>query len=241
LGISIVATYAFLLAHSIFYQVKGWDPDSNTRTTLANLEGTFDAFQTARPTVWQPAAQIINGGEWSPDASHPINVWTDGDPRNDPKLNPQDPIDAPGDVTLKTAESGLHRQPARYCHDAIANTQKVIILLRQSPGAMTLVAGVLPGSRFLKGVPAGLGTCHLAVATQDGRYHDAAANVFPWLPLDDWGNPIIFVPSGGLRMTTATGRPFVVTSPRGGPFWASAGPDGDLSTPDDNVYSFNAW
>ena len=30
----------------------------------------------------------------------------------------------------------------------------------------------------------------------------------------------------------------IVTSPGNRPFWASAGPDGDFQTPDDNIYSF---
>lgn len=70
--------------------------------------------------------------------------------------------------------------------------------------------------------------------------------------LDAWGNPIIFVPGGQLGLTVSSipsplagsgvlvagGRPFVVSSPDDRPFWASAGPDGDFSLGDDNLYSF---
>jgi hypothetical protein len=83
---------------------------------------------------------------------------------------------------------------------------------------------------------------------------------------DGWGNPIIFVPASGLRVriladenklldtdpthkqtriVTSAGEIKVPTSatdvvnPAGAkPFWASAGPDGDMSTGDDNLYSF---
>jgi prepilin-type N-terminal cleavage/methylation domain-containing protein len=73
--------------------------------------------------------------------------------------------------------------------------------------------------------------------------------------LDGWGNPIIFVPAGGMRgcMDAKTGnitQP-VITSvgviqydvkaqlPGGArPFFVSAGPDGDFLTHQDNIYSF---
>jgi hypothetical protein len=79
--------------------------------------------------------------------------------------------------------------------------------------------------------------------------------------LDGWGNPIIFVPSGilGVPLNTAnlnaqgkvipgsgamesgtggSAMPIQAKSPDGRPFWASAGPDGDFSLGDDNMYSF---
>jgi len=79
--------------------------------------------------------------------------------------------------------------------------------------------------------------------------------------LDGWGNPIIFVPSGLLgvapnaanlnpngtvlpgsgAMQSGSGSSAItiqVKSPDGRPFWASAGPDGDFSQGDDNMYSF---
>ena len=75
----------------------------------------------------------------------------------------------------------------------------------------------------------------------------ASGRTFPLL-LDGWGNPMIFVPASGLRVrlpnnkkdydvTDAT-QNFVVTSPDNRPFFASAGPDGDFSRGDDNLYSF---
>lgn len=86
------------------------------------------------------------------------------------------------------------------------------------------------------------------------------------LLLDAWDNPIIFVPATGLRVrllngqssntTTDPTQTFIIISPEGKvqsadsthpspfviqpgrPFFASAGPDGDFSKGDDNIYSF---
>ncbi|HEX4124344.1 MAG TPA: type II secretion system protein [Tepidisphaeraceae bacterium] len=69
--------------------------------------------------------------------------------------------------------------------------------------------------------------------------------------LDAWGNPIIFVPSGGIYVwkNGQGNNRTLITSPDGLPFFASAGPDGDFGgdsgnsapsnpTGDDNIYSF---
>ena len=72
--------------------------------------------------------------------------------------------------------------------------------------------------------------------------------------LDGNGHPIYFVPGGGLinvKVGFHGGDPSVAAnydkvytaaaplkSPDGRPFWVSPGPDGDLTTGDDNIYSF---
>jgi hypothetical protein len=79
----------------------------------------------------------------------------------------------------------------------------------------------------------------------------------PVVLLDGWGNPIIFVPRGGIHvliknqtsgsndtyLVRSTGTALITTSdpPMTGserPFWASAGQDGDFTQGADNVYSF---
>lgn len=83
--------------------------------------------------------------------------------------------------------------------------------------------------------------------------------------LDAWNNPIIFVPGTGLRVLLYNGKSkyeasdvdqiAIIVSPEGKveklpnfpprvvqvgrPFFASAGPDGDFSKGDDNLYSFS--
>lgn len=90
-----------------------------------------------------------------------------------------------------------------------------------------------------------------------------AQNPAPLL-VDAWNNPIIFVPASGMRVRLLNGKKeysssdatqnYIVISPEGAvlnngtatpmvtrvgrPFFASAGADGDFTTGDDNVYSF---
>jgi prepilin-type N-terminal cleavage/methylation domain-containing protein len=75
--------------------------------------------------------------------------------------------------------------------------------------------------------------------------------------LDAWGNPIICVIGGelgtggqlnangtvplGSGVLKAGGRSFTVSAPDKRTFWASAGPDGDFSKGDDNLYSFEKF
>lgn len=84
--------------------------------------------------------------------------------------------------------------------------------------------------------------------TTPWRDESAAPQQAP-LILDAWGNPIIFVPGSGLNVLLLNGGTAydstntnllkkTVTSPDHRPFWASAGPDGDFSHGDDNIYSF---
>lgn len=78
----------------------------------------------------------------------------------------------------------------------------------------------------------------------------APPNYYYWMPalqvpgttplptpviLDAWGNPIIFVMGGVLNGTSGG---VAVHSPDYHPFFASAGPDGNFSKSDDNLYSF---
>ena len=73
--------------------------------------------------------------------------------------------------------------------------------------------------------------------------------------LDGWGNPIIYVPPGGIVVQIKGAARSLVgqelwhdalhADPRDRPskstdhpFWASAGPDGNFDNGDDNVYSF---
>ena len=55
---------------------------------------------------------------------------------------------------------------------------------------------------------------------------------------DAWGNPIIYVPPGGLTGVNVGGHPVTIISPDHRGFWASAGPDGNFANGDDNIYSF---
>jgi hypothetical protein len=106
--------------------------------------------------------------------------------------------------------------------------------------------------------------CTVAGTSDAATFIDDTTQAAPIL-LDAWHNPIIFVPATGLRVRklqqekeldptnkeqtvidispegrtlidTASGLPYVTQIGR--PFFASAGPDGDFATGDDNIYSF---
>ncbi len=135
------------------------------------------------------------------------------------------PIDCPGGVI----EQGLDRFGA-----AVMNTNDVMTQMRSLPRNGKVVESV----------------------GQDKLLKDSVGT-YSFVMLDAWHNPIIYVPKGGLGTdpggggkpvmiggqnyrVTSTGKiaPNAVTLPEARAFWASAGPDGDFSKGDDNLYSF---
>jgi len=136
---------------------------------------------------------------------------------------------------------------ARYTAAAVQRTSDVMFFLIRVPANRDLVQTV-QSKRILEQNPA---NSTLAAPTMDVQG--------PVL-LDGWGNPILFVPRGGIHVfmpdqATSTNQygEYVVRStgifpapnstvpPMTGaerPFFASAGQDGDFTTGEDNVYSF---
>jgi hypothetical protein len=99
--------------------------------------------------------------------------------------------------------------------NAISNCKAALAILTRIPNNKTAVAA-FPAKSFVN---------------QAGNREQALA--------DGWGNPIILCPPAGLEVKVKeSGAVTKVTAPGGRPFWASAGPDGNFSTGDDNVYSF---
>jgi prepilin-type N-terminal cleavage/methylation domain-containing protein len=136
------------------------------------------------------------------------------------KLAFNTPIAAPGAVVDGAAD--------RLAHPAIAQTQQVI-------GEMMRV----PSIRDTLGRSIGEGVLRQTNGTP----------LDPPVLVDAWNNPIIYVPATGLGNVTVAGQSYNISSagayalagsppPGARPFWASAGPDGDFSKGDDNVYSF---
>lgn len=139
---------------------------------------------------------------------------------------------------------------ARYAANAVQNTQEISYLLNKLPSNRTVLQS-LQSKRILEMAP-GQGAWMTA-----GPNPPSITMPFPpVVPLDGWGNPIIFVPRGGLHVNIkdANGNPqlYLVRStgtvpvPSGDPamtgaerpFWASAGQDGDFTQGEDNIYSF---
>lgn len=101
---------------------------------------------------------------------------------------------------------------------------------------------------------------------EEGTAADTFREEPPIMLVDAWNNPILFVPATGMIVRTLNGeteldptkrgQTVVVVSPEGSaaaavlpnqagelvragkPFFVSAGPDGDFTTGDDNIYSF---
>lgn len=100
-------------------------------------------------------------------------------------------------------------------HASIVTTGNVFAQLRRVQN-VNAIWGKLPTDRLL----------NLTISTVDYQ-----------IPIDSYGNPILYVGPGGLSGTNRPGGGNV-TSPDGRPFFASAGVDGDFQTHDDNLYSF---
>jgi prepilin-type N-terminal cleavage/methylation domain-containing protein len=114
---------------------------------------------------------------------------------------------------------------------AILNNQKMIKVFRLNPKNKTALAN-LPSNLVLP----------VITTSPPGGYD-------PQIPvlIDAWGNPLIYVPSGGLTNVNfaesgSTGQKIYssgqANSPQNRGFWASAGPDGSFDTGGDNLYSF---
>jgi type II secretory pathway pseudopilin PulG len=145
-------------------------------------------------------------------------------------------IDVTGDMGDRAANS------IRYSSNAVMRTQDVMFVLMRIPANRTLVQSV-----------------------QNKRILEPASGAAPAIDqgpvlLDGWGNPIIFVPAGGIHVNikdpaNPSGPPtdYIMRSTgmflasqlsshaslaADRPFFASAGQDGDFSIGEDNVYSF---
>ncbi len=120
----------------------------------------------------------------------------------------------PGDVNVaKTGRATV-----------VGNSPRLMTILRSNPKIASMITA-LPSQALLSADPG-----------QPPR-------TVPVL-CDAWNNPLLLVPSGGLQGVSVGGSTVTVTSsgqansPANRAFWASAGPDGNFSTGDDNLYSF---
>lgn len=216
-----------------------------TKTTLANLQSMLAEYQ-ARTGLREPQQQI-----WSRDSLVNTNTAPNADPR----------------IDLWTTEIRLDGAPSysvtsgstqRYNWGPVANTQMVLRHITRLPENKQTMTK-LP-SKQVHGIPDGVKGNKL-FPTTDPKVID------PPLVLDAWGNPVLFVGSDGLAAVSFESRrdtsspssqvpayrvnstgvtplaklPAINLTNRSKswrPFFASAGPDGDFKTGDDNVYSF---
>lgn len=206
-----------------------------TKTTLANLQSMLAEFELRTKLSEQPL-QFYVGDNLVNTNSTPDGLWKS-----------QVVLDAAGNYQVTSGSTG------RYNWGAVANTQTVLRYLTRLPENKQTMTK-LP-SKQVHGVPDGVKGNKLSPTT-DPRVID------PPLVLDAWGNPILYVGTYGLvgvtfdslkekptdlppgrRVTSAGVMPLTrfdrANPPKSWrPFFASAGPDGDFKTGDDNVYSF---
>jgi prepilin-type N-terminal cleavage/methylation domain-containing protein len=172
-----------------------------------------------------------------------------GTPPPAPANSPPRPVDA-GDMSDKSSGNS----PRWGCR-AVYNTMGVMFLLLKDPKNRAVVSGMPPKRILETWAPFNVND-----SAQKPFSIDAA------VLLDGWGNPIIYVPRGGMHVwmdPTKSGTliPYLIRSsgtysdagvvppvgPNDHPFFASAGPDGyftDLTKKVersiDNIYSFQA-
>ena len=137
---------------------------------------------------------------------------------------------------------------ARYNAPAMQRTIDVMFLLLRDPKNRAIVSSI-PPKRIMEGQTAMNGV-------------QAPNDISRAVLLDGYGDPIIYVPAGGIHVTIvdpSTGNAALRTeyvvrstgmfpaadlakhpiSAADRPFWASAGQDGDFTKGDDNIYSFD--
>lgn len=235
---------------------------NETKVRMEALNAMFTELQTTAKLNKQPGRMFYGTTPtaWDASTDGPLDIWKDGDP-SVPAIgvttNLYQPVGPVGLVTEDAFNTGKHD---RIKSAAVHNTQLVLGLLLSVPRNQSTLAN-LPPKSFMDNpyknttpVAANLGSITFVNAS------DKKTAFKPALLVDGWNNPIIFVPAAGLRgvkfkehgdelhVITSTNKlieegatfdPLGYVTPGGAiPFFASAGPDGDFSTGDDNVYSF---
>lgn len=246
----VVIGIILLLMGMIVLGFRQWDKMASTKQTRAQLgvcknllieyertsgfkfiEGLGPQVQTPNPNP-PPATLLI---PVYADPNPPQNIYD-----TKAKLQLTD-LTASGSSDMSSHSTGS----ARYASPAVTDTQQVMGILTRVPGTRAIVTN-MPANRLLEAAPGSTGPPRVDQAVL----------------LDGWANPIILVPAGGIVVnvkdpSNPTGQPiaFVVRStgtfpntPQqlqlhpvttlDRPFFASAGQDGDFTTGEDNVYSF---
>ena len=266
--ISIIIVLVGIVAFGLS-KVTGTTKTNATVTTMGVLKSMIAEFEVTNkgltkqpPYVWQS-----DGSHWPPGT---YNIWRDGIDDGPAGTGNTEPDAVLADKGELSREAGS----ARYEMPMVGNTQLVMGLLLQAPGNRKIIEQTSP-TQMMEELPTGLNAGQVKITIRDATgsgnipYNAAAASRVPSPPLllDGWGNPLIFVPGGGMydvrtgdvtrglvKGANGPTDPGPVRSPDGRPFFASAGPDGilsyidvnnsggfdagDIAGGDDNIYSF---
>ncbi len=186
-----------------------------TKTTLAAAQSMLAELNTGTRLTTYPPKWYWNS---SVTDTTPNHIGTTGEDFWNIPFTPSAALSNPGDVS-----AGGTVTSNRFVSDAIRNTQL----------AMKMITSIPANKSAFQKLPT-----DLVMRNASGTALD------PPVLLDAWQNPIIFVPATGLTSVTVGGVSTTITttgtagSVVNRPFFASAGPDGDFSKGDDNVYSF---
>ena len=204
-----------------------------TKTMLGNLQAMLGEFQAMTDLRDQPQQVWRTGGQVPTSGNNAASLW-----REEAAILPS-PADENGNVGGGTR--------GRFGWSAVGNTQLVYRFLARVPNNKKVMTG-LPSKHVMGMADADDKGNKLQPGPASNRAID------PPLVLDAWNNPIIFVGSDGLvgvNLEARAGQQLRVTSTgildasalplpaNRRPFFASAGPDGDFRTGDDNLYSFD--
>jgi prepilin-type N-terminal cleavage/methylation domain-containing protein len=235
--------------------------EKSTHITMGNLKNLMAEYElTVGGFTRQPPYMWFTNGTTPPTMA--IDIWKDGIPGNAIAI---EPVYAPRNVTIAMAFPLAANSP-RYASDAVANTQLVMGMLSQVPKNKTVLSQ-FPSSQFMEAVPAvpsplsrteltvGAGRAAAPPVVLDGwgnpiifcpagglsgQGASTAANPDSmWIggkPGDPSAKAIVWKAGGALAANEIP----PIQSPDHRPFWASAGPDGNFCTADDNIYSFEA-
>jgi len=239
-----------------------------TAVRMQSMTSMLTELQTATKLTKQPAKMYYGpmpATEYPGTITNPppFDIWKDGDPSDngtaDPVTGalppPAKPIHGLGQVTEDAFNGGIDD---RARASALLNTQIVMGMLAAMPvnraaiektSTSALMTNPLAGNTFA--------VTRSQLTVVDRAVGQERTALKPAIFVDAWNNPIIFVPAAGLQgvaLKDSSGINYIVTSTSlvkapadmttyrtpgtARPFFASAGPDGDFSTGDDNVYSF---
>jgi type II secretory pathway pseudopilin PulG len=225
-AIGIIALLISMLVLGINFVTAKAKTDK-TRTMLQNLRSMQEEFIAKGGRLRMIDESYLSTGSWQVIQREvaPVGQLIEGNPLRHPQPNGSNP--------------------------ALTRTKTVMGALVSIPDNRKIIDNLPPEAFLMAPVPTGS-----AAGTKENAYK-------PPILLDGWGNPIIYAPrrvapvpnpssppSGitgkpedkdlvwGIEGLTVNGEPNHVFQPADGKgLWVSAGPDGDFSTGDDNVYS----
>ncbi len=195
---------------------------SATRVTLENLRGMLTELDSSmrankktalpEPADWEWPGAVVNPVDPSNIAYNTPTSWNLSF-WTVPYLSAAPPAGSPVPMTSSTniAKDGTDRYTWQ-----IQNTSRAMGELFKAPANRTAV-GKMPPEQLFRIEPPG-----------------NPANFPNAILVDAWNNPIVLVPGSGMKLSNGV----VIKAKDARPFWASAGPDGNMDKSDDNLYSF---